>query len=192
MNSFPSLPRLETLSLSYNAIRVLDNFLVNVSTKFPSIKHINLLKNPMNPMFDDDDKYAQFRATIKIWLPQLLTLDGTDFSQNQEVIRAKQREVEAQKNKAMGSAPKKQLETIPEESKGGLKGASGGGKKNVAEEDILRDMKNKKGGAGGAAGGSSYQFNQRAYKKYHSTRSLVERILKSHSEGNRFIRNEDL
>jgi len=60
----------------------------------------------------------------------------------------------------------------------------------VAEEDILGDLKKKKGGA--AAGGSTYQFNQRAYKKYHSTRSLVERILKSHSEGNRFIRNEDL
>jgi hypothetical protein len=86
------------------------------------------------------------------------------------------------------------LETIPEESKGGKTGASSGGaagKKNVAEEDILKDLK-KNNKAGGAAGGSSYQFNQRAYKKYHSTRSLVERILKSHSEGNRFIRNEDL
>jgi len=93
------------------------------------------------------------------------------------------------KSKALGQAPKKPLETIPEESKG-LKGASSG-KKNVAEEDILRDMKKQKGGAAGG-GGASYQFNQRAYKKYHSTRSLVERILKSHSEGNRFIRNEDL
>ena len=78
-------------------------------------------------------------------------------------------------------------ESIPEEGK---KWTGTGGKKNVAEEDILGDLKKKKGGA--AAGGSTYQFNQRAYKKYHSTRSLVERILKSHSEGNRFIRNEDL
>ncbi len=83
------------------------------------------------------------------------------------------------------------LETIPEESKGGKQSTSAaGGKKNVAEEDILKDL--KKNNKSGAAGGSSYQFNQRAYKKYHSTRSLVERILKSHSEGNRFIRNEDL
>ena len=86
-------------------------------------------------------------------------------------------------------AGKRPLETIPEEvKKGAFSGAPG--KKNVAEEDILSDLKKKKGGA--AAGGSTYQFNQRAYKKYHSTRSLVERILKSHSEGNRFIRNEDL
>ena len=34
----------------------------------------------------------------------------------------------------------------------------------MAEEDILGDLKKKKGGA--AAGGSTYQFNQRAYKKY--------------------------
>ncbi len=59
------------------------------------------------------------------------------------------------KSKAMGSAPKKQLETIPEESKG-LKG--GAGKKNVAEEDILRDMKKNKAG-GTSGGGASYQFN---------------------------------
>lgn len=65
-----------------------------------------------------------------------------------------------------------------------------------ADDDVYADMKKQKaaGGASGgqAASGRSYQFNQRAYKKYHSTKTLVERILKSHSEGNRFIRNEDL
>ena len=105
----------------------------------------------------------------------------------------KQKEVEAQKNQALKQAgPKKApLETIPEESKKWSGGQGAQGKKNVSEEDILSDLKKKKAG-GAAGGGSSYQFNQRAYKKYHSTRSLVERILKSHSEGNRFIRNEDL
>jgi Leucine-rich repeat (LRR) protein len=82
MNSFPSLNKLETLSLSYNGIRILDNFLVNVSTKFPNLRHLNVMKNPMNPMFDSEEKYADFRATVKIWLPSLQTLDGTDFSQN--------------------------------------------------------------------------------------------------------------
>jgi len=51
-------------------------------------------------------------------------------------------------------------------------------------------MKNKKKGI--SAGGTNFEFNQRAFKKYNSNRSLLERILKSHSEGNRFIRNEDL
>ncbi len=82
MNSFPILSKLETLSLSYNGIRALDAFLVNLCQKFPNLKHLNVMKNPMNPMFDSEDKYQEFRATIKIWLPQLSTLDGTDFSQN--------------------------------------------------------------------------------------------------------------
>ena len=186
--SFPYLSKLETLSLSNNGIRDLDTFLLNVSQKFPMLKNLNLMKNPMNPIFDSEGKYSEFRATCKIWLPSLVTLDGTDFSQNVDAIKQKQKEVEAKKNHALkSSGPKKALESIPEEGK---KWSGAGGKKQVAEEDILSDLKKKKGGA--AAGGSTYQFNQRAYKKYHSTRSLVERILKSHSEGNRFIRNEDL
>jgi hypothetical protein len=50
---------------------MLDNFLVNVVTKFPALKHLNVMKNPMNPMFDSEEKYADFRATIKIWIPSL-------------------------------------------------------------------------------------------------------------------------
>ena len=42
------------------------------------------------------------------------------------------------------------------------------------------------------SGNTAFQYNQKAHKKYTSHRSLVDRILKSHSEGNRFIRNEDL
>jgi len=54
---------------------------------------------------------------------------------------------------------------------------------------LLNDLKKN---AAGGKGKGTFEFNQRAYKKYHSSRSLLERILKSHSEGNRFIRNEDL
>ena len=71
MVSFPYLSKLETLSLSYNGIRVLDTFLVNVNQKFPNLRHLNVMKNPMNPMFDSEAKYSEFRVTVKIWLPQL-------------------------------------------------------------------------------------------------------------------------
>ncbi len=40
------------------------------------------MKNPMNPLFDNEEKYEVFRATVKIWLPSLVTLDGTDFAGN--------------------------------------------------------------------------------------------------------------
>ena len=35
----------------------------------------------MNPMFNNTNQaYEKFRATVKIWLPALQTLDGTDFN----------------------------------------------------------------------------------------------------------------
>ena len=80
LQSFPTLPRLETLSLSYNGIRGQDTLLLSISQKFPTPKNLNLMKNPVNPMFDSEEKYAEFRATVKIWIPSLQTLDGTDFS----------------------------------------------------------------------------------------------------------------
>lgn len=64
-------------------------------------------------------------------------------------------------------------------------------KKEEIDEDVFEQIKKKNASQAGA-GQRQFQFNQRAFKKYNSTRTLLERILKSHSEGNRFIRNEDL
>lgn len=44
------------------------------------------MKNPMNPMFDSEEKYDVFRATVKIWITSLITLDGTDFNANKDTI----------------------------------------------------------------------------------------------------------
>jgi hypothetical protein len=44
------------------------------------------MKNPMNPMFEEERKYEEFRATVKIWIPLLVTLDGTGFLENIEAI----------------------------------------------------------------------------------------------------------
>lgn len=44
------------------------------------------MKNPMNPMFDSEEKYDVFRATVKIWISSLITLDGTDFNANKDTI----------------------------------------------------------------------------------------------------------
>ena len=60
------------------------------------------------------------------------------------------------------------------------------------DEDVFDAMKKKQAAAGGKQTGATYQFNKTAHKKYNSQKSLFERILKSHSEGNRFIKNEDL
>eukprot|EP00350_Pseudokeronopsis_sp_OXSARD2_P006161 CAMPEP_0170545736 /NCGR_PEP_ID=MMETSP0211-20121228/4102_1 /TAXON_ID=311385 /ORGANISM="Pseudokeronopsis sp., Strain OXSARD2" /LENGTH=51 /DNA_ID=CAMNT_0010849803 /DNA_START=327 /DNA_END=482 /DNA_ORIENTATION=+ len=51
------------------------------------------MKTPMNPIFDNEKKYDEFRACFKIWIPSLLTLDGSDFKENQATIKAKEKEV---------------------------------------------------------------------------------------------------
>ena len=136
-----------------------------------------MIKNPINPMFAGQaDKYDQFRARVKIWLPSLVTLDGIDFFKDQAMIQSMTQQVEQEKQQLLGRG--QPLAAIPEEAKGQTTG------QGQQQDDSAYQAR------GGAQ--RSYQFNQRAYKKYHSTKSLVERILKSHSEGNRFIRNEDL
>ena len=134
--------------------------------------------------------YDKFRATIKIWLPSLITLDGTDFKSDQVMVDQLKKEVEQSKPGIIqryqgGSTP---LATIPENSKAGA----------GDDDDVYEAMKKKQAVAGkqsAAAGNNAtatYQYNQKAHRKFQSQKSLVERILKSHSEGNRFIRNEDL
>ena len=57
------------------------------NVQYPSLKHLNLMKNPINPMFaGQQQKYDNFRATWKIWVPSLQTLDGVDFSKDQVTI----------------------------------------------------------------------------------------------------------
>ena len=54
-----------------------------IFAQYPSLKHLNLIKNPVNPMFSGQaSKYELFRAKFKIWMPTLVTLDGTDFNKD--------------------------------------------------------------------------------------------------------------
>lgn len=77
-----------------------------------------MIKNPVNPMFTNNAAYLEFRATVKIWLPQLQTLDGTQFTNDTQRVQALAPSIEAQKPQirqkylAGGSA---QLSSIPEQ-----------------------------------------------------------------------------
>ena len=65
-------------------MRDLEATLIHITTNYPILKHLNLIKNPMNPMFAGQaTKYEEFRAKFKIWIPSLVTLDGIDFSKDQ-------------------------------------------------------------------------------------------------------------
>ena len=64
-------------------------------SQYPSLKHLNLIKNPINPMFSGmAAKYEDFRAKCKIWLPSLVTLDGIDFKKDEIKIVEMRSQVE--------------------------------------------------------------------------------------------------
>ena len=77
---------LKVLSISYNQLGSEKQILEELSVKTPKLEHINLMKNPCNPVFSNEIGYSQFRARFSIWIPTLKTLDGTDFKDDESVI----------------------------------------------------------------------------------------------------------
>ena len=71
-------------------------------------------------------RYETFRAKFKIWILDLETLDGTDFSKDTNVIQREFANVTAEKPQiiakyasALGKATTAELPSIKEESKDG-------------------------------------------------------------------------
>ena len=85
------------------------------------LEHLNLMKNPCNPVFSNELFYQEFRAKFSIWIPSLRTLDGTDFKEDQGFI-TKMRGQENEKKLKMANGG--QLETIPEEGGSSKKDAT--------------------------------------------------------------------
>ena len=100
--SFPFCPDLETLSLAHNSVRDMNWALTLISERYPQLKHLNMIKNPMNPMFGSESKkYDEFRATVQIWLPSLMTLDGIDFKKDKAKISEISERVKTEKARIM-------------------------------------------------------------------------------------------
>jgi len=77
-------------------MRDLEQTLIHIDNSYPALKHLNLIKNPINPMFAGQSaKYDLFRAQFKIWIPTLVTLDGIDFSKDEVKIADVRTEIEA-------------------------------------------------------------------------------------------------
>ena len=75
------------------------------------------MKNPCNPVFTNASNYSIFRARFAIWLPNLKTLDGTDFSEDQTMIREMRSTEEKKRNEFLGRSGG--LGSVPE-GKGGM------------------------------------------------------------------------
>mmetsp|Transcript_19339 Transcript_19339/g.29645 ORF Transcript_19339/g.29645 Transcript_19339/m.29645 type:complete len:110 (+) Transcript_19339:334-663(+) len=83
----------------------------------PSLEHLNLMKNPCNPVFTNQTVYSQFRAKFALWVPTLKTLDGTNFNDDQSFIAKMKAQEQSKMARVKGDGG---LATIPEE-----KGSSG-------------------------------------------------------------------
>ena len=71
MRYFPELPNLETLSLAYNSVRDLDQTLTTIHTKYPCIKHLNFIKNPINPIAATAARTMAIVVNLGSLLPEL-------------------------------------------------------------------------------------------------------------------------
>ena len=82
VNNFPCIRSLQTLSLSNNEISDLSSFINAVKTKYPQVKSLNTLKNPMNPGMGQPTGYNQYKSYMKTISNNLTELDGMNMNDN--------------------------------------------------------------------------------------------------------------
>ena len=87
------------------------------------------MKNPCNPVFTNETLYKQFRAKFANWLPNLKTLDGTDFKDDKELIEKTRSLEQSKRAKLQGN----NLPAISEKQEQQIK--SGSSSKTKAEVD---------------------------------------------------------
>ena len=171
LETMPNFGKLDTLSLNHNRLNDLANVVKNISKRCPSILHLSLLKNPINPGPEKEAEYETFRKTFKRAFKKMMSLDASDFDGGSVCLPG------------ILTSKGGKLDPILEESKASATSYDpfkGKGSRSKAKTVAM------------GKGTGKLSYNHKAYKKYNSSRSLAERILKSNSEGNRFIKNDDL
>ena len=174
LDTLPSLGKLDALSLNYNRLNDLGNICKYVVKKCPKLLHISLLKNPINPHTEGEDKYEKFRDTVHRAIKTLQSLDGSNFEGSKVVLPG------------ILAGKSSDLETVLEDPN------SKAAKYDPSSKGEDKRVKSKTMTMTAGKGTGKLSYNHKAYKKYNSEKSLADRILKSNSEGNRFIKNNDL
>ena len=82
VNNFPFIRSLQTLSVSNNEICDLSSFINAVKAKYPQVKSLNTLKNPMNPGMGQPSAYNQYKSYMKTISNNLTELDGMNMNDN--------------------------------------------------------------------------------------------------------------
>ena len=79
INNFPSISSLETLSITSNSINDLSSFISSAKIKYPQLKSLNTLSNPMNPGMGQPSAYNQYKSYMK-QIGKITELDGKNIN----------------------------------------------------------------------------------------------------------------
>lgn len=80
LSDFPVFTLLETFSANKNDFADLTIFLDEGYDRFRGLKNLSMLKNPLNPFFEGEEKYSIYRDRVLQNFPKLQTMDGCAVS----------------------------------------------------------------------------------------------------------------
>eukprot|EP00050_Salpingoeca_kvevrii_P009826 m.4997 g.4997 ORF g.4997 m.4997 type:complete len:438 (+) comp2475_c0_seq1:220-1533(+) len=163
---FPSLPKLHTLSLNKNNLQNLELWIDHIKTALPSLSYLSLLGNlacPNELVQKDEGDYTRYRYAVLNKLPNLRFLDSRPVSQAELA--------EAQRVGAYVKVVKFDYDAFEKEELAKAKPSSPG--KKPAFSPLPQSSR--------TAENPRATLSQCKYVYYGR-----------HSEGNRFIRNNDL
>ena len=118
---FPPLHKLEVLWVNDNCISNLALFISNISTTFPNLKHLAMMKNEAAPSYFNGgsrQEYQDYRHFVISQLTKLCTLDDSPVvpQERADAVRIygpQRRSTSTAKQTSSGKQTKKQLETTP-------------------------------------------------------------------------------
>jgi len=184
---FPVMARIDTFSANKNKFANIIEFLESFSEKFPNAVNLSLVKNPICPLFEGDEKYEKYTSRVLEYLPKLRNLDGFDIS-----LEAKKLLVRKTDNKPkIGTEDSNLKEKEEKKEDPDL---------YVSQKQQNNAYKLKEDGQEDAEEGEGEQKEEKDEKKLLTVIEYSERYknskptksMKLRSEGNRFVGNSQL
>ncbi len=189
LDDFPAMPSLETFSANKNQFSSLGNFLSLAKRKFPKLKHLSLVNNPLCPYFEGGQAYENYTETVINAFPDLETLDGNQVSKQVKLnIESKKDLGKSQKKQEREREENKKMEQSVQDYKKGNKGYQIKDTEAQQEEDERLDKDEEDEDEAQANERrllSVIEYNEKYMNK-------PQRNMKLRSEGNRFVRNDQL
>lgn len=169
LDGFPKIALLETLSINANKFSDASQFIEDVSYKFPSVMFLSTMKNPMNPIFESEEKYEKYKAKFLGKLIELRNLDGFDLKLEKIVQRP--------------TASKTKEDPSPYQKRGKGKAIGFQVSEEVKEGDEGENTQN--------TGETRKLLTVIEYNEKYEKRQTNQN-LRLKSEGNRFVKNDQL